>query len=247
MLKGWLVVAFALLLIGQSSSHAGVRRFTYVYESTTSRAGDVEVENYVTFETHTPNDHSFSDVAFRHEVEIGVTNHLQASVYLADWEYQRGEGTRYIGSSAELIYSLTNPVTDPVGLAVYQEYQGGPQLFEWESKVIAQKNLGRFIFAYNGTLEAQWEGEGLDDHNGELQQSVGISYELDPRFSVGIECVHEIEFRDWEDAHRGVFFAGPNASFRTGRIFVTVTALGQITRAGEEPELQVRGIFGVMF
>jgi hypothetical protein len=194
-----------------------------------------------------PNDHSFRDVAFRHEVEIGVTDHLQASVYVADWQYERGEGTRYTGSSVELIYSLTNPVIDPVGLAVYQEYKGGPQLFEWESKVIAQKNFGRLIAAFNATLEAEWEGEGLDEHHGELQQSVGISYELHPRFSVGVECVHEIAFPDWAKSNRGVFFAGPNASFRAGRMFVTVTALRQITRAGDEPDLQLRGIFGVMF
>jgi hypothetical protein len=36
------------------------------------------------------NDHSFREVDFRHELEFGLTNKLQAAIYLADWNYQRG-------------------------------------------------------------------------------------------------------------------------------------------------------------
>lgn len=245
-MRRWLLLLL-LLLAPPEPTDAGVRRFTYVYESTTSRAGDVDVENWITLESHTPNDHTLCALAFRHEFEIGITDHLQASLYVADWLYQRGEGTRYTSSALELTYSLSNPVIDPLGFAVYQEYQVGPRFFEWESKVIAQKNLGRFVVAYNATLEAEWEGEGLNEQSGELQQSLGLSYEIDPRFSVGLECLHEIEFPEWAKSNRGVFFAGPNASFRRGRLFVTVTALGQLTNAGDEPDLQVRAIFGAMF
>lgn len=236
-----------LLLLAPVIAEAGARRFTYVYESTTGRAGSFDVENWVTFEAHTPNDHDSREVAFRHELEFGVTDHLQASVYLADWQYERGEGTSYTGSAAELVYSLTNPVADPIGLALYQEYKVGRRLFEWESKVIAQKNIGRFVIAYNATLEAEWEGHALEEHNGELQQSLGVSYEVDPHLAFGIECLHEIGFADWEHAGRGIFFAGPNVSIRSGSVWATVTALGQLTDVGDEPDLQVRAIFGVMF
>ncbi len=229
------------------TADAGVRRFTYVYEATTGRAGSVDFENWITFETHTPNDSGFREAAFRHEVEIGITDHLQASVYLADWQYARGEGTSYTGSALELIYNLTNPVADPVGLAVYQEYKVGRQFFEWESKVIAQKNFGRFVAAYNATLEAEWEGRDLEERTGELQQSVGLSYEVNPHFSFGVECLHEIAFPDWGSAERGVFFAGPNVSVRAGNFWTTVTALGQVTRGGDEPDLELRAIVGVMF
>ena len=178
----WLVLVLFLITL-RSAIDAGVRRFTYVYESTTSRAGDIDVENWLTIESHTSNDRGFRALAFRHEFEIGITDHLQASVYVADWQYERGEGTRYTDSALELIYNFTNPVIDPVGLAFYQEYQLGPKFFEWESKIIAQKNFGRFVTAYNATLEAEWEREGLNEQSGELQQSLGLSYEIDPRFS----------------------------------------------------------------
>ncbi|MFL6584663.1 MAG: hypothetical protein ACJ8KU_09115 [Chthoniobacterales bacterium] len=230
-----------------ASANAGARRFTYIYEATTGRPGSIDFENWVTFEAHTPNDHAFREVTFRHELEFGLTEHLQASLYLADWGYTRGEGTRYKASALELIYNFTNPIIDPVALAVYQEYQIGDRFFEWESKVIAQKNIGRLVAAYNVTLEAEWSGSGLSEHSGELQQSLGLSYELHPRCALGLELLHEIGFPEWAEAGRGVFFAGPNVSIRSANWWTTITALGQVTRAGDEPDLQIRTIFGVMF
>lgn len=242
-----LALFVSLAVVTPLTAFAGARRFTYVYEATTGRAGSFDVENWVTFETRTPNDRGFREVSFRHELEYSVTDHLQASIYLADWQYERGEGTHYTGSAIELLYNLTNPVVDPVGLALYQEYKIGRRLFEWESKVIAQKNFGRFVAAYNATLEAEWEGKGPEERNGELQQSLGLSYEVTPRWGFGVECLHEVAFPEWKKAGRGVLFAGPNATIRRGMFWATVTALAQITRASDEPEFQVRSIVGVMF
>lgn len=244
--KYLLITACAAALL-PTLADAGVRRFTFVYEATTGRPGSVDFENWITFGTHKPNDHDFRELAFRHELEIGLTERLQASIYLADWQSEHGERTSYSGSAVELLYNLTNPVADPVGLAVYQEYKIGRRFFEWESKVIAQKNLGRFVAAYNATLEAEWEGDGLEERNGELQQSLGVSYEVNARLAFGVECLHEIAFPEWEKAGRGVFFAGPNASIRAGNLWATVTALAQLTEAGDEPDLQLRTIVGVMF
>ncbi|HST31409.1 MAG TPA: hypothetical protein VLK27_11290, partial [Chthoniobacterales bacterium] len=142
----------------------------------------------------------------------------------------------------------TNPVLDPIGLSIYQEYKGGDRLFEWESKVIAQKNLGRWILAYNATLEAVWEGEGLDEHEGELSQALGASYEIYPQLSVGLEFLHEFVLPDWRDDEkiRNVF-VGPNVSYRRNQWFVTVTALAQATDTEDEARFQLRTIFGVGF
>jgi hypothetical protein len=143
---------------------------------------------------------------------------------------------------------LTNPVVDPLGLSVYQEIKGGDRLFELESKLIAQKNFGPLIVAYNATLEGAWEGHGLQEHQGEFQQALGASYELSPRFSVGIEMLHEFVFPDWQDAEKfSNFFIGPNISVRRGRWFATVTALTQATNTSDEPDFQLRTIFGAGF
>jgi hypothetical protein len=242
-----------LSILSAASAFGGVRRFTYVYEATTSAPGGFDLENWVTWRTHTPDDHDFDQVDFRHELEFGITDRLQLAVYLADWIYQDGsqvesDGFAYSDSALEVIYNFSNPVIDPIGLSIYQEVKVGDQLVEWESKLIAQKNFGPLIVAYNATLEAVWEGEGFAEREGELQQALGLSYEISPRLSIGLELVQELVFPEWKDDDRATnFFAGPNVSVRAGRAFVTVTALAQAPQTTDEPDFQLRTIFGVAF
>jgi hypothetical protein len=252
-MKKFAVVLLLIVAAGAvSPAVAGSRRFTYVYEVMTSPPGDVEIENWVTWKTRKADDHGFDQVEFRHELEFGITDKFQVALYLADWNYHHGmsagePGFTLNGSAVELIYNFTNPVADPIGLAAYQEFKGGYRFFESESKLLAQKNFGRFVVAYNATLEAEWEGEGLEEREGEFQQSLGLSYEINPHFLFGAEFVHEVAFPDWSEAEPAKFFAGPNISFRKRNWWVTLTALGQITSAGDEPDLQVRTIFGFSF
>jgi hypothetical protein len=224
---------------------AGARHFTFIYEAPTSPAGSIEIENYATSRFSD----GFTDAAFRHEIEIGITEHFQASIYLANWNYTRSRenrGAHYDSSSLELIHNLTNPAADPIGISLYQEISGGRRVFESESKLILQKNFGPLILAYNFTLEAAWEGGGLGERNGELQNIFGASYELTPRVSVGAEMLHEIILPDWRSSEtENNFFIGPNVSYRGDRWFATITALAQTTRTEGEADYQVRLIFGV--
>jgi hypothetical protein len=247
-----LILSLLITILPAAPAFAGSRRFTYVYEVTTSPPGDVEIENWVTWKTRKPDDRGFHQVDFRHELEWGITDKFQAAIYVADWNYHRGvsageRGFTLSGSALELIYNFTNPVADPIGLAVYQEFQAGYRRFESESKLLVQKNFGRFVAAYNATLEAEWEGEGLEERAGEFQQSLGLSYEISPRLFFGAEFVHEVAFPDWSEAEPGKFFAGPNVSIRQGTWWATLTALAQVTRAGDEPDLQLRTIVGFSF
>ena len=188
-------------------------------------------------------------VDFRHELEYGVTDKLQVSVYLADWFYENQRehsGFAYSDSAIEVIYNLTNPVDDPIGISIYGEIKAGDRLVELESKLIAQKNLGPLILAYNATLEALWEGNDLAQREGEFSQAFGASYEISPPISVGIELLHEFVFPKWRDEEKiRNLFVGPNVSYRRGNWFVTVTALAQATDTEDEPDLQVRTIFGI--
>src|SRR3954465_10803227 len=252
MTKRIVFILVAIALLPMFSSQAGSRRFTYVYEVTTSPPGDVEIENWVTWKTRKPGDHGFDQIDFRHELEFGITDKFQMAVSIADWNYPHGmsagePGVTLNGSAIELIYNFTNPVSDPIGLSAYQEFKAGYRFFESESKLLAQKNFGRFVVAYNATLEAEWEGEGLEEREGEFPQSLGLSYEINPHFLFGAEFVHEIAFPDWSESEPGKFFAGPNISIRKRNWWATLTALGQVTSAGDEPDLQVRTIFGFSF
>ncbi len=228
------------------------RRFTYVYEATTAERGEVEAENWVTWGTRPRDERGFNSLDFRHEIEFGVTDHLQVGLYLADWGYREDpaaneRGFRYQSSAVELIYNLTNPTTDLLGLAFYGEVRGGPELLELESKVILQKNIDRFVIAYNGTLEAVWEGNHLRERAGEFAQSFGVSYELTPAWLLGAELLHEIDLPDWREAEKSVVYGGPNLSYRRGSWWVTLTPLVQLTDRSSEVALQTRLIFGFEF
>jgi len=233
----------ALLSISPTMcAFGGVRHFTFLYEAPTSPPGSVELENTVTWQ-HGSN---WNDVFVREELEIGLTDRLQLGIYPLDWSHHSDGGLEYNGGAVEAIYNLSNPVIDPVGISLYQEIAAGRRRFESESKLIAQKNFGRWIFDYNAALEAEWEDRHLEEETGELQQALGASYEISPRFSVGLEFLHEFVFPDWSESVSNVF-VGPNVSYRRGNWFVTTTALAQATDTSGEPDFQLRTIFGIGF
>lgn len=239
-----------LSILPAVSCFADPRHFTYVYEATIEEPGDVELENWITWQTRKPADHGFQEVDFRHEIEFGITNKLQASVYLADWSYvnsKENDGYVFSNAALELIYQIYNPEKDSIGLAVYEEIEGGDRLFGSESKLIAQKNFGPLILAYNATLEAIWQGKELAEREAQFQQSIGASCELNRHFSVGAECLHEIAFPQWSRGERSVISGGPNVLIGAGKWWVTVTGLAQFTRAADAPDFQLRAIAGYTF
>ena len=225
-----------------TSAFAGVRHFTFLYEAPTSPPGSVELENTVTW-AHGSN---WNNVFIREEVEIGITDRFQLGIYPLDWSHESNAGFQYNGGAVEAIYNLSNPVIDPVGISLYEEIAAGRRRFESETKLIAQKNFGRWILDYNATLEAEWEDRHLKEETGELQQALGASYEISPRLSVGLEFLHEFVFPDWSDKVTNVF-VGPNISYRRNQWFVTTTALAQATDTSGEPNFQLRTIFGIGF
>lgn len=247
-------ISAAVAAVFAASTASGDQRlFTYVYEATTMPKGAVEYEQWATWLTDKPDDSSFDRLDFRHELEWGLTDHLQLGLYLADWRYENGrsvddDGVEYRDSALEVIYNLTSPVTDGVGMALYGEYKVGPDLQELEGKLIVQKNLGAVVLAYNAILEAQWEQEGGRwEDNGQVAQTAGASYMLSPQFSLGAELLHEVPLPDWSESDPSVLYAGPNFSWRLGRWWVTITQFFQVTDEAGEPDFQTRLITGVNF
>lgn len=234
----------AILALATSlSTYAGQRRFSYSYEVTTAPRGAFELETSTTWK-HSSDGDVFD---FRHELEIGLTDHLQLGLYLADWSYERHDGAHYANSGAELIWNLSNPTTDFLGSAVYFEALFGDHQLELEGKLLLQKNLGPVTLAYNLILEAAWEGRGLSERRGEFAQTLSVSYDLNKHFSVGAEFLHEIDIPDWSEGEKSVLWFGPNASLRYGRFFATATGLFRTTGNEGEADVQTRLIVGFDF
>ena len=80
-------LAALVFLCSGSSVCATERHFAFAYEVTTAEKGELELENWVTWQFHRgreggPSSHRFN---FRHELEYGITDRLQASLYFAEW------------------------------------------------------------------------------------------------------------------------------------------------------------------
>ncbi|MCX6981124.1 MAG: hypothetical protein WCK55_03305 [Verrucomicrobiota bacterium] len=245
------IVSLLSLLSLAASAIAGERHFANVYETTTAAKGEFEFENWVTWKTRRGEGDNSNLWKFRHEIEYGITDRLQLGVYLANWTLTRDathrNTTRYESAAAELIYRMSHPTTDALGSALYLEIEGGHDLFALEGKLLLQKNIGRFVFAWNGVIEAEWSGRGMMERTGTLEQTFGVSYQITPKVSVGGELVHEVSFEDWSKSGPNVLFAGPNVSWRFKRGYITAATLFQCTRATGEPDIQTRVIFGIHF
>lgn len=246
-----IATAMAMLLAVAVAAQAGERKFAFSNESLTHAPGEIEYEQYVTWKTHKQDDSDFDRFDFRHELEFGVTDHLQLSIY-QDWRYQDGasvsnDRAEYKDTAFEVIYNLTNPATDLFGSAVYGEFKIGDQLLELEGKIILDKHIGPWVVAYNAIIEAEWEGSDYEEDKGEFAQTVGVSYQVSPRISVGAELLHEVEFDDWEETGDHVVYIGPNGTYRQKGWFVVLAPLFQVTSVSSEADFQTRMIIGIDF
>ncbi len=251
-LKTTILATAATAFLTLPTAEAGQRRFVYNYETLTAPKGSIELEQWVTWRHRdVPGGDDRDRYEFRHEIEFGITDKLQLGIYVADWRYDdddsEGHHSRYIASGAEVIYNLTNPNTDFLGSAIYGEVLVGEDLIKAEAKILLEKRFGPLSIVSNTTLEAEWEGDEYHDETGEFIQSFGVSYDLSKNWSVGVEGRHVIEMPDWENTEPGVFYVGPNVSYRQGRFFATLGWLWQTTHIEGEPDFRPRLIAGFDF
>ena len=165
------------------------------------------------------------------------------------WRWQEAGGvseTSYHDTAIEGIYNIFNPNEDPFGLSLYGEVAVGDDLLEIESKVLLQKNIGPVALVYNLIVESEWEEDGLSEVKGEWANTFGLSYQLNPRYSFGVEAFHEMEISDWKHAEDSAVYLGPNVSGSVGPAWLTIAGLWELTDTGE-PDFQLRALTGWRF
>lgn len=231
-------------------AQAGSRRFTYSYETTTMSKGAMELESWVTWKTDKASDPDFERFDIRHEFEYGYSDRLQLAFYFADWRYEENATesgkTEFLDVAVEAIYNLTDPNTTPFGSALYGEVKGGDDFIELEAKFLLQKNIGQWMFVYNVGGEIEWENDYEDDE-AELIQSAGVSYQINPAWSVGAEVLHEIAVPDVDTIGDSAVYLGPNVAWRKDNFSIALSGLWQLTSLADEPDFQMRTIFAVDF
>jgi hypothetical protein len=253
-------VAILFLILLPARLLADPRPFTFVNDAYPAGKGTVEYEQWVTYQAHTAEDHSFQRIAFVNELELGLTDNIDLDLYLGNFSYEDSisrTGLTYDSSAAELYYYFTSPVTDPLGIAMTLEVTVEPRAVEVETALILQKDVGPWIFAYNLALETECVGVFSSEQNdteGAIGQAFGASYSLTPQWRVGGELTIASEFENWNTYQDTAVYLGPNLSYTGGKIgssnvgwWTTLTAMGQLTDVDDEPDLQVRLVAGLEF
>ena len=172
----------AAMLTATHPARAGESPFGYLYTTDTHPKGSAEIEQWMTLRKGKMQG-NYSLGQYRTEIEYGVTDRFQASVYWNTYSVNafasdsKGEtagpyvpenidktsryrrGLAHDGWSAEFIYRLLSPYVDPIGLALYVEPSFGKFTNELETKLILQKNFldDRLVLGYNLTLAPEWE------------------------------------------------------------------------------------------
>lgn len=248
-IRAWRFIVLLATLGLANVSQGGARLFTGVYEAQTSPGGTIEYEQWVTWKTHKVADPGVDTFDFRHELEFSVSDNAMVALYLSDWSLETGgadgASVTWKNVAVETIYMFLNPTLDPVGLAGYLEVRSGDKLLAVEGKVLIQKNQGKWTAVWNGVVESEWEGAGLDKQTGVLEETAGVSYEIKPALRLGVELKHELESADWSEWQSPILYVGPTASYRRGDWWMTLTPAMQTTNHDDEPDYVVRMIMGV--
>ena len=154
--------------------------------------------------------------------------------------------TLWKGSGVEAVYQLTDANKDFIGSALYGEVIMNDRDLELEGKILLQKNFGPLMLVYNGVIEAHWE-DHYENKVGVLEQTLGLSYQLLPSFSVGLEAKQEVAFEEWRHSGGNAVFVGPNVSFRKGGFFAAVAGLFRMSDVHGEPQVELSTIIGFHF
>lgn len=250
------LLVFVLALVGLCNvtcASAGESLFGWLYMAEIHPPGTAEYEHKSFLQQSQSRGH-YSFLKNQEEIEYGVTDRLQLAGYL-NWTYANAarngiDGTtggpgvsqfrdssadpfgrysraRFDTVAAEFIYQVLNPITDPIGLALYAEPEIGPAEFDLEWKLILQKNLfdDRLILAANvfGTIERETTKEGEIEKASPLDVSVGASYHFVDNWFAGFEARIHNEFSGYafNSAEHSAFFVGPVLHYATKDFWVT--------------------------
>lgn len=234
------IAAGALLLTSLVGYvQANERRFTYTYESGVMAPGTRELEYWATWRNGRADFYSRFD--HRLEYEFGLTDRLLTAFYFnwrsiskkdpdsPDPDKKKAE-QEFSSVSSEWKYKVLDPVANPIGLALYQEYSLGSDEFEWENRLILDKKIGNTLLAYNFVVEPDWEfsPSNVEPEIG-VENDFGVTQFLTPRFSAGLEVRNHNEWtRTSTGFEHSALFMGPVLSYAGESWWITATFFRQL-------------------
>jgi hypothetical protein len=232
------------------SARADENLLGYSYGADTLPKGHWELYQWITHRAGKA-DGTYRATDYYTELEYGITDRLQTSLYLTAATYKiRGvtdfEDQHYTGFSGARLafkYNLRSAYKDGYGLAVYvePEYSSrdkvpGDRVDEYalETKLIFQKNYLDDTLFYIANLTAEPEvvrEHGETEKELALEFSHGVSYRFAPNWFAGLENRWHTEFEPWQ-LHSWTHYAGfvgPTLHYGAKQWWFTATWLRQFT------------------
>ncbi|MDR3606797.1 MAG: hypothetical protein P4M08_05370 [Oligoflexia bacterium] len=258
------ISSLAILTLLSSPALAGEGLFSRVYTTETVPQGHFELEQTVRNRSGRAFG-TFNATDLKSEFEYGITDNFQAAFYVNygyihasnapdDNNPTGGDGPGlYDGFSrngfaldsvsAEFIYRVLSPISDPIGLAFYIEPEwdfhdihNGARTFdstEMEYRILLQKNFldDQLILAYN--LVAEWEyfryAPGDEQFLGEFDwnNELGATYRVAPNWYAGWEIRNHNEVGNFYSHDHSVFWTGPAIHYGGPKYWATLGVLRQ--------------------
>lgn len=242
------------LLTFAAEASASDRQFGYTYNTSTLAPGQFEIEPWTTFGVG--RESFYFEMDHRFELETGLTDWLQGALYFnfgattqdvipeGATKRERETELEWKGISAELKFKLSDAVADPLGFGLYLEPGIGPEEGELEAKVLLDKRVGDFYFAYNlvGEYEAEFGEADETEHEFALEHDIGLCGYIRDDVTIGGEIRNVSLFEAGEGFESSTFFVGPAVSLKQKRFFASVAIQPQVfSISGEEEEEEAEG------
>lgn len=235
-----LIIIVSIILLDQTTTPANDRRFTYIYETSVLPRGAREFEIWNTYRTD--RGYFYRRLDQRMEFEFGLGGNVMSALYLnTSWRLQDANGAepggeavpgQEISISSEWKYKLMDRVASPVGLGLYGEATLGLNELELEGKLLLDKQINNFLFAFNGVVEQEWETElenGKTETAKELavEFNFGASYQVSNAFSLGLE-IRNHNIVEEGKLEKSALFMGPVLAYTEENWWAALTLMPQV-------------------
>ena len=243
------------------TAYANPRALPFTYTTDTLAPGQVEFEQTVDLTplngvSGTGSRASYLASQFLTEFEIGVADRLELALYLTfvptvnanvlepQSQAIMPEGN---GSKQRIRYTLAPLGEWPVDVGVYGELSENEHEFEFEGKILLQRRVGKLRVDAN--LWAEYEFYFARQADGSIQRDVvlnptlGATYEISPRLSVGIDSWLRGEYPTNQFNAPAVrpfalgpeYYVGPAVMMSFGKLWWTAAMYVRTTDFDETP------------
>ena len=232
------ILPILILLATALNTSAQDRVFTNVYQSNVLPAGVKDLEYKLRWKTKRTN--FYNALQQRVEFELGLGKNLQTSLYLnfnnkIKLDESTGEIVKEssVGFSSELKWKLSDPSLNKIGSALYFEIGGDGAEWEFEAKLIFDKQINKHLLALNLVEEIEMETE---IENNEVSYKMefpvkidfGYLYACGSHVGFGIEAINFNDISPDEGWESSLLFAGPVLNFHGDGWYINLSCLPQI-------------------